>query len=135
MSLIFLLNHINNSLIMQKIYMTLLVCKHLEELFSIINCTCWISVYCTICYHLIVKQWHFHHSIHHFSKLLTKRNVSSALLNYVKGNTSRFGSAIQVLPPDIGECFSSFSITVVYFCSYFVIEKCIFYHCKFLCQK
>ena len=34
-------------------------------------------------------------------------------MNYLKGNTSRFGFAIQVLPSDIGEYFSSFFITVV----------------------
>ena len=48
-----------------------------------------------------------------FKKLLTKRNLTSPLLNYVKGITSRFGVAIQVLPSEIGEYFSSFSITVV----------------------
>ena len=45
-------------------------------------------------------------------KLLTKRNETSSLLNYVKGNTSRFGFAIQVLPSDILEYFRSFFIIV-----------------------
>ena len=46
-----------------------------------------------------------HHSIHCFTKLLTK---TSPLLNYLKGNTSTFGSAKQELPSDIGEYLSSF---------------------------
>ena len=33
--------------------------------------------------------------------------ITSPLLNHIKGNTSRFGSAIQVLPSDIGKYFSS----------------------------
>ena len=36
MSVVFILNRINNSLIMQKICMTLLVHKHLEELFQLL---------------------------------------------------------------------------------------------------
>ena len=35
------------------------------------------------------------------------------ILYRVKGNTPRFGFALQVLPSDIGEYFSSFFITVV----------------------
>ena len=57
-----------------------------------------------------------HHAIYYFSKLLT--------------NTSRFGSAIQVLPSDIGEYLSSFFnavvVVVFYFYFYFLIEKCFF---------
>ena len=60
-------------------------------------------------------------------------------MNHIKGNTSRFGSAIQVLPSDIGKHLSSFLITavVVVFVSMLIsiIENCIFYHCEFLCQK
>ena len=60
-------------------------------------------------------------------------------MNHIKGNTSRFGSDIQVLPSDIGKYFSSFLITaaVVVLISVFIsiIENCIFYHCEFLCQK
>ena len=51
LSVIFILNHINNSLIMQKLYLTLI-----RGIIAIINYTCQISVYCTICCHLIVKQ-------------------------------------------------------------------------------
>ena len=62
---------------------------------------------------------------------LNKKKLTSPLLNYIKGNTSRFGSAIQVLPSDIGKYFSSFLITavVVVFISIFIsiIENCIFY--------
>ena len=73
------------------------------------------------------------------SKLLTKRNETSPLLNHVKGNASRFSSVIQVLTSDIGNTyFSSFLITVVLvvYISMFIsiIKNCIFYHCKFLCQ-
>ena len=52
-------------------------------------------------------------------------------MNHIKGNTSRFGSAIQVLPSDIGKYLSSFLITavVVVFISMFIsiIKNCIFY--------
>ena len=51
-------------------------------------------------------------------------------MNYVNGNTFRFVFAIQVLPSDIREYFSSFLVTV-YLYSHFVIEKSIFYHCDF----
>ena len=51
-------------------------------------------------------------------------------MNNIKGNTSRFGSAIQALPSDIKKYFSSFLITAVavVFISMFisVIENCIF---------
>ena len=54
------------------------------------------------------------------------------LLNYLKENISRFGSATQVLPSDIEEYFSSIFIAYSYYhCSfylyfYFVTEKHIF---------
>ena len=48
------------------------------------------------------------------------------MLNYFKGNTSRFGSAIQVLPSDFGEYLNAFFNTivevVVFFLFYFIIE-------------
>ena len=66
-----------------------------------------------------------------FKKTFIKRNENSPLLNHIKGNTSRFGSAIQVLPSDIRKYFSSFLITAVavVFISMFisVIENCIFF--------
>ena len=34
-------------------------------------------------------------------------------MNHIRGNTSRFGSAIQVLPSDIRTCSSSFLISAV----------------------
>ena len=44
------------------------------------------------------------------------------LLNYLKGNTSAFGSAIQVLPSDIREYLSSFfNSVVVVFISIFIL--------------
>ena len=36
-------------------------------------------------------------------KTFNKKKLTSPLLNYMKGNTSRFGSAIQLLPSDIGK--------------------------------
>ena len=51
--------------------------------------------------------------MHQFLKRLAKSNQTSPLLNYIKGNTSRFGSAIQVLPSDTGKYFSLFLITAV----------------------
>ena len=59
----------------------------------------------------MVKQWHFincHHSIHHY---LTFKIV--LYLIYFKGNTSSFGSTIQVLRSDNGEYFTLYFITVV----------------------
>ena len=56
-----------------------------------------------------------HHSIHYFSELLTKKKI----FNYLKSNTSRFGSAIQVLPSDIGEYLSSLFNAVVVVVFYF----------------
>ena len=51
-------------------------------------------------------------------------------MNHIKGNTSRFGSAIQVLPSDIGKYLSSFLITAVVVVSISMlisfIENCIF---------
>ena len=78
--------------------------------------------------------------MHQFLKLLTKKKkFASPSLNHIKGNTSRFGSAIQVLPSDIGKYFSSFLITAVVFVFISmvisIIENCIFYYCEFLCQK
>ena len=46
-------------------------------------------------------------------------------MNHIKGNISRFGSAIQVLSSDIGKYFSSFLITAV----------AVFYFCLFLFLK
>ena len=46
---------------------------------------------------------------------------TSTLLNYVKGNTSRFGFAIQVLPSDILEYFRSFFITVAVVVSIYIL--------------
>ena len=50
-------------------------------------------------------------------------------MSYLKGNTSRFGYAIRVLPSDIGENLSSFFnavVVVVFIHFYFIIEKCFF---------
>ena len=58
-----------------------------------------------------------------YTSFLKTFNQASPLLNYCKGNTSRFGSAIQVSPPDIGEYFSSFFIAgaVIVFISVFIL--------------
>ena len=78
--------------------------------------------------------------------------IKSPLLHYVKGNNSRFGCAIQVLPSDITEYFNlSFIIVVVVFIIFdlfflfyiqkslyvmyttFVIQKMSFFnHCRIL---
>ena len=61
------------------------------------------------------------------------------MLNYLKGNTSRFGSATQVSPSDIGQYLSSFFNAVVvvafYFYFYFVIEKCFFFNLQILLSE
>ena len=47
------------------------------------------------------------------------------MLNYFKGNTSRFGSAIQIIPSDFGEYLNAFFntiVVVVFFLFYFIIE-------------
>ena len=49
----------------------------------------------------------------HTSFFKTKKNKLVFYIIFVKGNTSRFGSAIQVLPSDIRKYFSSFLITAV----------------------
>ena len=106
--------------------------------------TCYISVYCTICCFLIVKQCHFtkcYNSIHHYLKHFTKSTKLVLYLICVKGNTSRFGSAIQVLPSDIGEYFSSYCITVVVvvfiflFLFFLLLRNLFFIYCKFFCQE
>ena len=64
-------------------------------------------------------------------RAFNKRNYTSPLLNHIKGNTSSFGSAIQVLPSDIRKYSSSILITAVavVFISVFIsiIEDCIFF--------
>ena len=50
--------------------------------------------------------------------MLTKK-LTNPSLNYFKGNTSRFGSAIQVLHSDFGEYLNPFFndiVVVVFFC-------------------
>ena len=66
------------------------------------------SVYCTICFLLIVKQKQVS-SLHTlFLKTFNKRSKLVFCWIILKGNTSRFCSAIQILPSDIGEYLSSF---------------------------
>ena len=56
-SLIFFLNHINNSFDHAKMYMTSLVHKHLEELFQLLTTPAgFLFLDCTVRFHLIVKQ-------------------------------------------------------------------------------
>ena len=59
-----------------------------------------------------------------------KRNQTSPLLIHIKGDTSKFGPAMQVLPFDITKYFRPFLITAVavVFISMFisVIKKCVF---------
>ena len=49
-----------------------------------------------------------HYSIHYFLETFNKKTKLVLYWIILKGNTSRFGSAIQVLPSDIGEYLSSF---------------------------
>ena len=89
---------------------------------------------------------------HHVNDISIKLNGANALLfklrkyfclnpllNHIKSNTSRLSSAIRVLSSDTGKYFRSFLITAVavFFISMFisVFGNCIFYNCKFLCQK
>ena len=65
-----------------------------------------------------------HRLIHLFFKTFNKRNQTNPLLNHIIGNTSRFGSAIQVLPSDIRKYFSSFLITAVAVASIFMFIFC-----------
>ena len=65
-------------------------------------------------------------------RTFNKRNKTSPLLNHIKGNTSSFVSAIQVLASDIRKYFSSLLITAVavVFISVFISgisENCIFF--------
>ena len=56
--------------------------------------------------------------------MLTKK-LTNPLLNYFKGNTSRFGSAIQVLHSEFGEYWSAFFntiVVVIFFLFYFITE-------------
>ena len=77
-----------------------------------------------------------HHLIHLFFK--KEKNFQQKKLNqsftesynHIKGNTSSFGCAIQVLPSDIRKYFSSFFISAVaVVISFFIspIENCIFF--------
>ena len=112
LSVIIILNHINNSLIMQKLYLTIPL---IRGIIAIINYTCWISVYCTIYCHLIVKQLHFISVITPYIIFKNFRKKTKLVLCWIflKGNASRFGSAIQILPSDIGEYSSFFFNPVV----------------------
>ena len=88
--------------------------KTFRPFISVMKYTCQITVYHNICCHLIAKQWNLiqcHHSLDHL-KCLIKRNKISHLPYYVKGNNSRFGSTIQVLPSGIGEYFKLSFINV-----------------------
>ena len=102
LSLIFILNHINNSYDHVKVYMPVLVNKHLEDLSA-------------ICCHLIAKQTFYEVLSFHTSIKTAIKTIP--LLNY----TSKFGCTIQVSPSGIGKYFNSFFITaaVVFFISLF----------------
>ena len=74
-----------------------------------------------------------------FLKTFNKKTKLVLYWIILKGNTSRFGSAIQVLPSDIGEYLSSFfnAVVVVVFHFHFLFckWKMFFFNCKFFCQK
>ena len=128
--------------------------KTFRPFISVMKYTCQITVYHNICCHLIAKQWNLiqcHHSLDHL-KCLIKRNKISHLPYYVKGNNSRFGSTIQVLPSGIGEYFKlSFinvavaAISIFHFflsfifrnnlCTFFIVQRCLFYHSRILLSE
>ena len=54
-----------------------------------------------------------HYSIHYFLETFNKKTKLVLYWIILKANTSRFGSAIQVVPSDIGEYSSSFLNPVV----------------------
>ena len=72
-----------------------------------------------------------HHLIHHFflkkKRTFNKRNYTSPLLNHIKGNTSSFGSAIQVLPSDIRKYFSSFQLDYCCCGCFYLLLKIVFF--------
>ena len=127
LSVIFNLNHINNSLIMQKLYLTVPLMNKLLQLL-IPHATFLFTA--RICCLLIVKQWHFISIITPCTLFLKTFNKKTKLVLYwiiLKGNTSMFGSAIQVLPSHNREYLSSFFnpvCCVVVFIFNFIFENC-----------
>ena len=69
-----------------------------------------------------------HYSIHYSLKTFNKKTKLVLYWIILKGNTSRFGSAIQVLPSDIGEYLSPLfnHVVVVVFIFLFYNWKMIF---------
>ena len=76
---------------------------------------CQISVYCTIFLSCDSTSFFLKEN------LSTKRNYTSPLLNYVRGNASGFGFAIWVLPSDILEYFRSFFVTAAVLVSIYIL--------------
>ena len=56
--------------------------------------------------------------MHHYLRHFTKKNYLLFYLIFIKGNTSRFGSDIQVLPSDMENALTHF-ITVIVVVFYF----------------
>ena len=80
---------------------------------------------------LDIKDWK------HSTKNILQKELFFYLI-YVKGNTSRFGSAIRVLPSDNREYFDSHFITGVVVFIFIIIlflKNIFFIYCKFFCQK
>ena len=129
--MIFILNHINNSMIMQSLYLNLT-----RRIIAIINYTCYFSVYCTIycisvCFCLLscdneaMALYKCYHSIHYFPYITFNKKTKLVLYWIIlKGTTSRFGSAIQVLLSDIEEYLTSFinPVVVVVFIVIFIFQ-------------
>ena len=63
-----------------------------------------------------------HYSIHYFLETFNKKTKLVLYWIILKGNTSSFGSAIQVLPSDIGEYLSSFFNPVVVVVFIFILQ-------------
>ena len=72
LSVIFFLNHISKSLIMQKVFMTLLVYNHLEELFQLL-----IPVH-------VLDFCFLHYFLSFDSKAMTVHKVSSLHISFLK---------------------------------------------------
>ena len=61
----------------------------------------------------VMTLYKCHYSIHYFLETFNKKTKLVFYWIILKGNTSSFGSAIQVLPSDIGEYLSSFFNPIV----------------------
>ena len=76
----------------------------------------------------------------HTSFFKTKKNKLVFYIIFVKGNTSRFGSAIQVLPSDMENTLTHVLSLLLELFFLFLFVYCygkmqFFIHCNFFCQE